>query len=145
MVQGSLRPATENDLDLLEQWTSAFHAEALPESLPGLRKRIERRVSLGEIFLWEDAEPRSMAGSARPTRRGIAINNVYTPVEWRGRGYATSCVARLSEQLLERGMDYCVLYTDLAHHTSNSIYTRIGYRPVADYVMMALTAGPNET
>ena len=96
---------------------------------------------MGEMFLWEDAEPRAMAASARPTRRGIAVNSVYTPVEWRGRGYATSCVARLSELLLSEGREFCVLYTDLANATSNAIYARIGYRPVVDSVVMAFKAG----
>ena len=27
----------------------------------------------------------------------------------------------------------CVLFTDLANPTSNSVYTRIGYAPVCDF------------
>jgi hypothetical protein len=54
-------------------------------------------------------------------------------------------VTKLSERLLEQGRDFCVLYTDLANPTSNSIYTRIGYRPVADSMMMALTTDSSAT
>lgn len=79
-----------------------------------------------------------MAASVRPTRRAIAIGGVYTPPQWRGRGYATSCVAALSELLLGRGFEFCVLYTDLANPTSNGIYARIGYRPVRDFLMYEL-------
>ena len=79
-----------------------------------------------------------MAASARPTRHAIAVNGVYTPAPWRRHGYATACVAALSEVLLARGFEFCVLYTDLANPTSNSIYTRIGYRPVRDFVMYEL-------
>lgn len=79
-----------------------------------------------------------MAGSARPTKRAIAVNGVYTPPEWRSRGYATACVAALSELLLRRGFEFCVLYTDLSNPTSNAIYTRIGYRPVRDFLMYEL-------
>jgi hypothetical protein len=34
--------------------------------------------------------------------------------------------------MLEKGYSFCCLYTDLANPTSNSIYQKIGYRPVAD-------------
>jgi predicted GNAT family acetyltransferase len=42
-------------------------------------------------------------------------------------------VAALSQQLLDAGWEFCALFTDLANPTSNSIYQRIGYRPVADF------------
>lgn len=80
-----------------------------------------------------------MAASARPTKRAIAVNGVYTPPRWRRHGYATACVAALSEILLRRGFAFCVLYTDLANPTSNGIYTRIGYRPVRDFLMYELS------
>jgi hypothetical protein len=137
-ASGALRKATTDDLELLQRWTDAFNREALsgmPD--PELRDRLERRIAAGEMYLWEDREPRAMVASARPTRRGIAINSVYTPDEWRGRGYATSAVATLSEALLAQGREFCVLYTDLENPTSNAIYTRLGYRPVYDSIMMA--------
>ena len=60
----------------------------------------ERRIAAGEIHLWCNPEPRTMAGSARPTKRAIAVNGVYTPPEWWSRGYATACVAALSDTLI---------------------------------------------
>ena len=54
--------------------------------------------------------------------------------EFRARGYATAAVAALSQQLLDSGRTFCSLYTDLSNATSNSIYRRIGYLPVADAV-----------
>jgi len=41
-------------------------------------------------------------------------------------------VAALSQQMLDAGWEFCTLYTDLANPVSNSIYQRIGYRPVCD-------------
>ena len=139
-ISGSLRVATADDLDLVASWIAAFEHEAmagmrLPQSTRGIA---ERRVNLGEVFLWCDPDPRTMAGSARPTKRAIAVNAVYTPPEWRRRGYATACVAAVSNVLLGRGFEMCVLYTDLANPTSNAIYTRIGYYPVKDFLMYAL-------
>ena len=70
--------------------------------------------------------------ATRPTRNGVSVGGVYTPPELRRKGYATACVAALSALLLDRGHSFCVLYTDLANPTSNSIYQKIGYRPVTD-------------
>ena len=135
---GVLRQATRADLDLVLEWVSAFEREALAAILPqSPRAVVERRIAAGELYLWCDPDPRTMAGWARPTRRAVAVNGVYTPAEWRGRGYATACVAELSARLLER-FEFCVLYTDLGNPTSNAIYTRIGYRPVRDFLMYAL-------
>lgn len=143
---GTLRRAAIGDLDLLQRWMGAFNSEALGETLdPELRDAIARRVDRGEMFLWERDEPRSLAASARPTPRGVAINSVYTPPALRGRGYATTCVAALSRQLLEGGKEFCVLYTDLANPTSNAIYARIGYRAVSDSLLYELTGTPAES
>jgi predicted GNAT family acetyltransferase len=134
---GALRRADEADEETVARWMAAFDAEALGEAdeeraLAAAR----RRISAGEVWLWEvDGEPRAMAASDRPTRHGVAVNAVYTPPEWRGRGYATVCVARLSRHLLDRGRRFCVLFTDLANPTSNAIYVRIGYRPIADFTL----------
>ena len=135
---GSLRQATAADMDLVLTWVAEFEREALAAILPqSPRAVVERRIAAGELYLWCDPTPRTMAGWARPTRRAVAVNGVFTPREWRGRGYATACVAALSTELLRR-FEFCVLYTDLDNPTSNAIYTRIGYRPVRDFLMAKL-------
>jgi ribosomal protein S18 acetylase RimI-like enzyme len=140
-VSGSLRVATADDVDLVTEWVAALESEALAHALPlsSTRAVAERRVDAGEVFLWCDPEPRTMASSARPTARAVAVSMVYTPPEWRRRGYATACVAAASRTLLARGFEYCVLYTDLSNPTSNGIYMTIGYRPVRDFLMYSLT------
>lgn len=138
-IAGHLRTATLDDLDLVAEWTDAFEREvllALPQARAS-RDTAARRIAAGDIVLWCDPEPRTMAGAARPTRRAVAVNAVYTPPQWRSRGYATACVAALSARLLER-FELCVLYTDLSNPTSNAIYTRIGYRPVKDFRMYSV-------
>ncbi len=139
---GALRLADAGDEETVARWMAAFDAEALGEA-DGERARAaaRRRIGAGEVWLWEvEGEPRAMAASDRPTRHGVAVNAVYTPPEWRGRGYATVAVARLSRHLLARGRRFCVLFTDLANPVSNAIYTRIGYRPVADFTLYRLGA-----
>jgi predicted GNAT family acetyltransferase len=132
---GRMRVATEADLELVAQWSYEFITEALPSDDPAqLRATVPGRVARGNVFLWEDGgRAVSMAGRARPALNGIVVNLVYTPPELRGRGYATACVAALSQRLLDEGWQFCALFTDLANPTSNSIYQKIGYQPVCDF------------
>jgi hypothetical protein len=137
-VSGEYRLATEADHDLLVDWFMAFSAEALDGMT---RKDAEREVNqryaadpaLRGTRLWYDGgQPVSFAGYGGPTPHSMRIGPVYTPPEQRGRGYASACVAALSQELLDRGKRFCTLFTDLSNPTSNHIYQMIGYQPVMD-------------
>ena len=127
---GTLRYLRAEELPVLVDWLTAFHEE-IGEPAP-MNRTAEMRLAAGEIMFWDDGGPVSMAGSSGKTPNGIRVNAVYTPPEFRGRGYATATVSALSQKLLDQGNRYCCLYTDLSNPTSNAIYQRIGYRPVSD-------------
>jgi uncharacterized protein len=132
--KGKLRRAGVEDSELVAAWMTAFDAEAMGDMTAAQASaNADRRIAAGEIYLWEDGEPRAMAARARPTRGTVAVNAVYTPRGGREHGYATACVLHLSKALLQEGFRMCVLFTDLANPTSNSVYTRIGYAPVCDF------------
>jgi len=132
---GSFRVATKDDLTLLAQWILAFHHEAVPnDPLSDVQGATRRRIAHKEIFVWEDTGPVSVAAGSRPTTNGVSVNLVYTPPEYRGRGYATACVASLSRHLLNSGFSFCTLFANLANPISNHVYKKIGYRPVCDFV-----------
>jgi uncharacterized protein len=117
-VPGRLRQAREDELDMLGEWVYWFNVDC---HLPGITKDEAREIATrlltnGSIFFWEvDEQPVSMAGRGRSSSHGITVNMVYTPPELRGRGYASACVAALSQQLLDNGWQFCALYTDLAN------------------------------
>ncbi len=135
---GDLRIAKEADTELVANWIREFSVEVdIGEPMPYDTAVRKAGDSIGErsLYLWEDhGEPVSMAKRARPTRHGVVISLVYTPPALRGKGYATSCVASLSQLLLEEGYQFCSLYTDLSNPTSNHIYQNIGYKPVRESV-----------
>ncbi|QOR65029.1 GNAT family N-acetyltransferase [Cytobacillus suaedae] len=136
LSNGKLRLATEDDLELIVDWTYQFSL-VTPEqlTLEGARKLAERGIEESSIFIWDDNGPVSMAKKARPTKNGIVVNLVFTPQEFQRKGYATTCVAQVSQQLLNEGFTFCSLYTDLANPISNSIYMKIGYEPIIDSVV----------
>jgi hypothetical protein len=135
-ASGFMRKAVGEDLPLVHSWIERFYLDCFGE-VPSYAScpATERMVESGDIFIWMDPGPGpvSMAGKSRPTWHGTTISMVYTPPEFRGNGYATNCVARLSSLLLQSGCSFCTLFTDLANPTSNSIYARIGYKRTGTY------------
>lgn len=129
-VPGRFRQASQNDRQLLVDWANAFDAE-VGEHPADNQLRVGRWLAAGELWVWEDSRVVSMAVS-RGAVAGVArIGGVYTPPGQRRHGYAAACVHALSLLLRQNG-SRCVLYTDLANPTSNSIYRKIGYQAVAE-------------
>ncbi len=134
-VPGALRRATAADRPLLLEWIGAFHAEARDVADPGETARgVDARLAseYGTFYLWEDGQPVSLAASGGPTPHGIRIGPVYTPPALRGRGYASACVAAVSQAMLDGGLRFCFLFADLANPTVNRIYPAIGFAPVGN-------------
>lgn len=132
-VTGYLRLVTEDDRELLKNWYEAFSLEALGEIESDPEHWVQRVLHQGTAYLWHDEVPVSIACRGGSTPNGVRINMVYTPPEYRRRGYASACVAALSQTLLDRGSRFCFLFTDLANPTSNHIYQKIGYEPIGDW------------
>jgi len=140
-VRGRMRDYEDGDRGLVLRWLQAFIDEALAGGGPeSAHSSLEHRVADpdGGYVIWEDGgEAVSLAGYGAPTPNGIRVGPVYTPPEFRRRGYATALTAEVTKMLLEGGRRFCFLFTDLANPTSNSIYYAVGYRPVTDVDMWA--------
>ncbi|HUQ51378.1 MAG TPA: GNAT family N-acetyltransferase [Gammaproteobacteria bacterium] len=138
VAKGGLRKATTADLALAREWTDAYVRDTgITPSVDIAQRLIDRE----QLFLWIDGrEPRAMVAATRETRSGCSINGVYTPPHFRRHGYATAAVAALSGERLAGGLRFCCLYTDATNPTSNSIYAKIGYRPIRDDVEIAFDA-----
>ena len=128
-ASGRFRAATRDDRELVVSWLMAF-ADELDEPAPAGNAG-QSAPTRRPYWLWEDGEPVSLAGTSGPVEGVVRVGPVYTPPALRRRGYAEACVAEVSRRVLAGG-NRCILYTDLANPTSNSIYRRIGYRAVAE-------------
>jgi predicted GNAT family acetyltransferase len=86
---------------------------------------------------WEapDGTPVSMAAMTSMVAGMVRVDPVYTPAHLRGHGYAGAVTVEVSKAALAAGATEVVLYTDPANPTSNALYRRIGYVPVADFAM----------
>ena len=125
--------AASGDAGLVAAWLAAFHDEAQPHA-PVLewRSLAEQRIAAGEIQLWCDGGPVSLAAVSAPGAGVARIGPVYTPASARRRGYGSAVTAEAAAAAIAAGAEQVVLYTDLANPTSNSIYQALGFRPDHD-------------
>jgi len=130
---GGARTATAADLGTLKAYFEAFVRElALPPAMD-LSAMVQGHVDSGTALLWEDGGPRSLACRARKTSTGSAIAPVYTPPEWRRRGYGSAVTAELARRLLGAGDRFVCLFADQKNPTANHVYQSMGFRKVGDF------------
>lgn len=134
LAEGELRAPLKKELNILIDWSLQFSeivGDVLDEKTAEnmLRQKLEDR----DLFVWSDGnQPVSMLMKNRPITHTIAISHVFTPVDLRGRGYATAAVHTLTRNLLTAGYLSVNLFTDVANPISNHIYQQIGYQPVTE-------------
>jgi len=135
LLEGSLkndviyRKAEIKDKEILKGFTKDFHKEALNEELPDeiLEEKFYNYFEKGYFVLEKDGKIVAQTVSGRNLKKGKCISGVFTPKEERGKGYAYNLVYRVSKEFLNKGAEYCVLYTDDSNPISNHVYEKIGY------------------
>ncbi|MFD4676597.1 GNAT family N-acetyltransferase [Lentzea sp. NPDC058450] len=135
-VPDSWRLATEADVDLLGAWRREFLIEAVPEAPnEGTTEAMRGSLKLGTgHVLWEsDGTPVAWASGSLPEAGMTRVGPVYTPPGHRRHGYGAAATAAVTRWALDQGAADVLLFTDLTNPVSNSIYQRIGYRPVEDW------------
>jgi predicted GNAT family acetyltransferase len=139
---GRARPAERSDRELLARWAQEYAAAIGETGDRDFGAWADTRLAYGGVTLWEnpEGEPVAMAGSSRRVAHQIRIAPVYTPAHLRGRGYAGAVTSAVTRSALSAGADDVLLFTDLDNPTSNALYQRLGYRPVADFESVGLSA-----
>lgn len=145
-IPGRARLATVDDIALLARWRAEFGVEATGQVRDeAAEEHAERslRVSLeagyGNLIWCHGDTPVSWAAANAPASGMARIGPVYTPPEHRRHGYGAAVTAACAAWARDNGAEHVVLYTDLANPTSNSIYQRIGFRPLVDSAEFVFT------
>ncbi|MDV6038957.1 GNAT family N-acetyltransferase [Bacillus sp. SM-B1] len=138
--EGIFREINSDELPVIEKWIYQFCEDVnLPTTKEEAEQTAHTLITNHRLFGLEiDGKLVSVAAKTRPTKNNITINFVYTPKEERKKGYASNCVAALSQRMLDEGYKTTTLYTDLANPTSNKIYQEIGYEQIAESVLIFL-------
>jgi len=140
-ASGGFRRAQESDLHFLPYWERTFGEECGIGYNAVEAHAVKIRDIVGKVpwFLWEDGCPVSQASNRRNTENGAVVTAVYTPPHFRGKGYATSVVAALSQHLLDSGRRFCCLYANTENPISCGIYRKMGYRDLCTYEQIKFT------
>jgi ribosomal protein S18 acetylase RimI-like enzyme len=143
--QSTVKPAGEKDRQLIKHWITAFQSEALPNepfTAQAAADYADSVLAANSLYLLSVAsETVAMAAIVRPTSLGASINAVYTPPSRRKKGFASTLVAKLCQQILHDGKERCWLYADKSNPTANHIYVNIGFRPVCDCAHITFNSG----
>lgn len=132
---GRWRRAQPSDVDLVARWFVAFAAEAGVVHVPDRARAVAHIINAGRCFLWEDRSTAvSLVCHNVPVAGVVRIGPVYTPPEFRMRGYGRRLTYEVTRDALAQGATTAVLYTDAANPTSNSIYRQVGYRPLEEHL-----------
>lgn len=123
-VRGFMRRASSDDSALVEKWAREYATEK--PSFLDIPRFMDLKLRKGDLFLWDDDGPSSLATVSGKTRQGVRISAVFTPNELRGQGYASSIVTELGAQLLNTGYEFVVL-TWRKGADEGRIYERLGF------------------
>jgi GNAT superfamily N-acetyltransferase len=141
-AEGSGRPARSDEVEQLARMMSEFmrEVELTPITDAEARDAAARQIQRLSLFCWEvDGAIVAIAGHAPVVSTGSIvigrIGPVYTPAQYRRRGFGSAVSAHVTRHLIESGARV-MLFTDAANPTSNSIYQAIGYRLVDELVEM---------
>jgi RimJ/RimL family protein N-acetyltransferase len=133
-----LRPARVDDLDLLVPACAAAHQEELGvdplrRDPDGFRWRTRSQIEEGRSWLWEeDGAILFKAEASAWTARAVQLQQVWTDVDVRRRGYATRALSDLVRLLLRRTPAVC-LFVRAENEGAIRLYERIGMRHTIDY------------
>lgn len=124
-VPGELRKGRNEEKDLIARWGRAFGEEhPAPVDVADF---MLRKLSEGDLYVWDDTGAKTILSLSGRAGKGIRISGVYTPPEFRRRGYTSAAVAALSHARLSNGSEFVVLnVTD--GNPAEGIYQRLGYR-----------------
>ncbi len=138
------RHPTASELELLVDWRVRFAVEALGATDgPDLRQAsaddVRRQHDRGtDWLLLAGAAPVSYSVFNAMLPDIVQIGGVWTPPEFRGRGYARSVVAGSLLAARKQGIERAVLFADPSNAAARRAYLFLGFRIVGDYGLVLL-------
>ncbi|MGF9764804.1 GNAT family N-acetyltransferase [Microvirga sp. 0TCS3.31] len=130
------RRAESQDVALLREWRFSYELECtgLPDTdatRSHAAQMIEGHVARKEAFLLEvEGRPVSLCTHTARVSDIVQIGGVWTPPEWRGRGYARRVVAGALQVAEQEGVTRAVLFTE--NPAARRCYEALGFQRVGD-------------
>jgi len=132
------------DVELITDWhiglsQEALHDASAPQRRAELRASVARAVEEGKTWILE-AGGRAVATTAFNTAfpEAVQIGGVYTPPEFRSRGYCRAVVAASLLDARAEGVETAVLFTGPGNRPAQRAYESLGFQPVGQYCLFLL-------
>ena len=135
---GRLRVAEAADWPTVREWAPSYARDV--SSSVDVATFFERRLRTRTLYVWDDGGPKCVVAVSGKTPNGVRISAVYTPEQFRNRGYASNAVAGVSQIALDAGCKFCVLFADREPSTPMRIYQNLGYRRLREHLVIDLRA-----
>lgn len=145
MLQGQkldCRLATPADQELLAQWRQDFCCESLGDT----PSQAVTQTAVTDVARWiagqsqfvltDDGRPVSTCCFNARLPDAVQIGNVWTPPQWRSRGYARAVVSGALAHARGQGVQQAVLFTPQEHAAALTAYAAIGFTRIGDYAML---------
>ncbi|HKL80589.1 MAG TPA: GNAT family N-acetyltransferase [Mobilitalea sp.] len=131
-VEGTHRLAVIDEVKMITDWMIDFQIEALASEInyETALNRATRLIVENKVYVYEDTDKRpvTMAVVSRQLVHGVAFNYVYTPEEFRGKGYAVANIYYMTKEYLTQGNEFCTLFVDSKNPISCRAYEKVGYQ-----------------
>lgn len=133
------RRATMAEFDLLADWRVAYEIETLGRADDReTRERVTREFpmwieSSRSFVLEQDGRIISFTAFNAMTQDIVQIGGVFTPPEWRGRGYARAAVAGQLQIARAEGATKAILFTQETNAPAQAAYRAIGFKEIGDF------------
>ncbi|MDX1417473.1 MAG: GNAT family N-acetyltransferase [Candidatus Promineifilaceae bacterium] len=134
------------DLETMTRWRVGYAVEALGEIETAelwqqMRTGVERYLDRRQSWILEDRSvPVSTSSFNATTAEAVQVGGVWTPPEWRSRGYGRGAVAASLLGVQKDGVQTAILFTGEANVPAQKAYEALGFRHIGDYRITLLKA-----
>ncbi|TAM56612.1 GNAT family N-acetyltransferase [bacterium] len=128
-----VRRAEFADLEMVAYHAAAMTAEELGfdprrADFSSFREGTRRNIERGWSWVWTDeGQLRFKVSIGAVTARTTQLQGVFTPPEYRGRGYASAGLHAVCQTLFEEGHPTLSLCVNDFNHTARRLYERLGF------------------
>ena len=144
LSQGTLvcRPPSAEERGLLCAWRLAYDIEILGATDSEEHRQrsahfLDAQIAEGNAWVAiSDGVPVSLAAFNASLPDIVQLGGIYTPLEFRGRGFAKVAVAASLLVARDRGASRAVLFTN--NPSAVRSYTAIGFQRIGDYSLLLL-------
>jgi GNAT superfamily N-acetyltransferase len=132
---GRARSATWADRELLVGWLRAFgHETGVLADMP--EASADDMLGYGGAVLWEaDGRPVAMAIMTRVVAGVVQVTNVYSPPEFRGRGYGVAVMVAVSRAALVGRAREVVMIADRVRPLRSPV--RLGFEMIGERAVLS--------